>query len=1677
MVTLNKRLARSLVTVIFLTLIQVVAGPILAPTQTSPAANAAFDSSGLILQWDMQNLASWGGSGTTMGDASMNSSTGTLTKAGTSAVPTYTSATTKYMTISGGSTNYNYIQGVDVKSKLSGYATSAASMQNISIFAWVYPTANGIIVDETNADNSWQDSQIEMADGRFSFRVWNSTELIADTSTPLNYWYYVGLTYDITTLTLKAYINGKLVGQLTNLDRSAPWETNSSYGVLYSLGRYDPTNLGSASGGNFRFGALQIYNRAISQASIIANYEYDLYWYGPTVGNPADKTQYVNRSDTLTVTACAGTKSAATCNYKWEVSSDGGTTWSTVGTSSSSYVLPILTLSDNGKKYRVTATDPGAAGDVPEYIRNYAVSTAATLTVQQPPGSDTDTAITLTGSNFAQVATNSSLNATGAITVEAWTYMTSYTSGAWNMILNKENAYELGVYGGYWWYGLQGASWSGVNTGIAYELNAWHHVAFTRAASTNSVNFYLDGALVFTGSADGASTGLINASANPLTIGGRSASVGSATALWNGQIDEVRAFNTVRSATDILSDMHSYISPSTSNLLYYYDFNEGSGTTIYNRLSGATSATDLTLYNSPTFSDLKDVSTSVVTNYTTTTFDRTYLTSTGGWKVPTGVSKLSGLIVAGGGGGGWNSGGGGSGGGFLSLGATAVSGYLNVKVGQGGVGALATDAGQVPTVQPIAGQSSIFGSTSVTGGNPGGVFAVTPAGGAGITTATGTSGAGGNGSSQSGTAASAGSAGLSSSYSGTSVIYSSGGGGGGFASAGGAAGSGAGAGGGSTTQNTGVNALPNRGGGGGASAAHVFAGNGGSGIIIIRWITAAKPTYTAPVTAYLNVGMTETFTTNVAIDSATANLTRTFRWESSTTGAGGSFSLIKQGTGAANAYFAWVPQDTTTTGSNFVYRVIVTDSDTAGLFIVDTSTPVWAVINRALVVSGTSTINKAINVVKNETFTVTYGTSTYNHTLTPTIAGITLDTSTAGSPVIRISDTVTVGTYYETLTVVDSVSATIVTPLVINVVAPPQLSNTSEIVTTGLVFNFDASNSASYNFATGAMSDISGSKKPITTVNANNYSSDNFGIINFPSTSTSGPYAYFNNSVQMTKYAAEAFIRLNGSSVTQHFCPLVSEYTSVAIGFALCIDAGRTFYSGFRSTAGNWTYKRSAASIPMNTWTHLVGTFDGTAIRIYLNSTLVTTYDATNGSSTSGGLTPPVPSTDKVYINRDYAAAAATPGNTSYGFIRLYNIGFTQTEVDQNYNAVKDRFTTAGLNQLNPSQKYGQNQGDTFTVTSGVGTKTTTFSVGDRAGIDWDTTTVTNQVKLSVMESLTVGTYYDTMTVTDSLGQSTSMPMKISISKADTITVTLRNAKTLVYTGFAAASLPDIAITGLVSSDTGTATRLYSAPASAGGAPETYTALVNSSVVPTDVETYTVSAAALTSLTVGSLNNYQGVVYETSTLTITQAKQPYLTVNYFGAIAGSNFTLYSGGGAGSGAVTETVTAGGSGTNCAITGHVLSNSSGAATTSTCNIVVTKAASRNYKVETLTATIYFLSFGISQQTQNGAGSGIGITGINTVTLDTTTAPTITGLSTYTLSLATNSGTFIITGAGFGLVPITVKFWRNKSLTVTSSDGSTLSIPISSITALTPTTGKVMVITANGIAVSIDSLTITP
>ncbi|MEY4290479.1 MAG: hypothetical protein RL130_421, partial [Actinomycetota bacterium] len=1193
------------------------------------------------------------------------------------------------------------------------------------------------------------------------------------------------------------------------------------------------------------------------------------------------------------------------------------------------------------------------------YTITYSSNTGLTTTSEvrtftRGGGSETDTALSLNGTNqYAELteAGTSPLDLTGTLTLSAWVKPNSACPV--NGTIMTKRAYMMYCSGGYWYWMLltDGMNGAGVTTGIPVEANEWHHLSFTKLNSSGNLLFYYDGVLVKT-----IATGVTTIAANdqPFSIGRYGTGM-----YFDGQIDEVRIFNTQRTQAQIQSDMNSYGSITESGLVAYYDFNELTTPKVFNREIASTTATDLTIYNSPSFEDVKIVDTTTLPSYTITKFPRSYLNSYGGWKVPANVTNVSALTIGGGGAGGSRVGGGGGAGGYVYRGKVTLSsgGIETITVGVGGLGKANYAGGD--------GTNSIFGNRMIAiGGGGGGVAnsyggragrsggsggGTGDASGIGTTTQVSTGSADGLGNNGAvgqgggnwsagggGGAGSTGYSGIDGSkpgfggdgkldpVGGSNLCLAAGGGGGVYGASGATRSNPGACASGTTTSGSGTaglligfSATANSGSGGGGAGyvnategSDVAGGNGGSGVIIVRWITALKPAFTQPKLAYLNVGMTESFSVNMTADSSTPNLIRTFRWESSTTGVNGTFSVIKQGTGANNAFFAWVPTNTSTSGSTYAYRVVITDSDTAGLFIVDTSTPVWAIINQPLNVSGSSAVGKAINLSKSETYTITLGTSTYRSSLSPVIPGITLDTRTAGFAVIGIAETVTVGTYYETLTVTDSVSASVTIPLTINVAAAPSLLNSSEIVVNDLLLHFDAGNSQSMITAEGATissnlwKDIAGGAKNAQTSGTFNavacqaptYSEAFGGSATFNGTNQCLWVPYLGSNLR-NSVTVEAWFKTPTTTIPGGVALFGQAYPNSGKNIDFHLGSAASTNTDYRFgmfNGTNWQSNASGYSPVANTWTHLVGTYDGSNIKLYVNGVLtVTTPNTTSISALAGDQ-----SVAGYFIGRRFDGSAYFSG--SIASLRVYDIPLTLSQVQQNFNATKDRFASANFSAF--TQKYGQVQSDTFTVTSGFGSKNTTFTVGDRTGIDWDTRTATSVV-LNIQESLTVGTYLDTATVTDSLGQSTFLPVRVTVSKADTITVTLRNPKVLTYTGLPAALLPDIGFTGLKSSDTATVVRLYSAPASGAGTPETYTALINSSVVPRDVESYTVSLGTI-AFTVGSLSNYEGVTYETSTLQILQADQPELKLPPYGAVVGVPYTFVVEGGAGGGAITE-----------------------------------------------------------------------------------------------------------------------------------------------------------------------------
>lgn len=252
------------------------------------------------------------------------------------------------------------------------------------------------------------------------------------------------------------------------------------------------------------------------------------------------------------------------------------------------------------------------------------------------------------------------------------------------------------------------------------------------------------------------------------------------------------------------------------------------------------------------------------------------------WSVPAGVSTARVLIIGGGGGGGGDEGGGGGAGQFRDLSSQLVSGAIQVTVGAGGQGAGASETDA--SFAALGGGSSSFGALVAFGGGTGGAAVNNSAqtakdgqggdgygsggggsgnesgygrgdggaagtGFAGATPTYSSRGGGGGGAGGAGVDAGAGGAGATSNISGSDLTYAGGGGGGGGNSATGVAPGGtggAGSGGAKSEAPTSASANSGSGGGGGGGVAgngiaQYYGGNGGSGLVIVRFTTPVEP--------------------------------------------------------------------------------------------------------------------------------------------------------------------------------------------------------------------------------------------------------------------------------------------------------------------------------------------------------------------------------------------------------------------------------------------------------------------------------------------------------------------------------------------------------------------------------------------------------------------------------------------------------------------------------------------------------------------------------------------------------------------------------------------------------------------------------------------------------------------
>ncbi len=229
-------------------------------------AHANIVTSGLVARYDAANASSYGGTGNRLNNLA-NTGFATLVNN-----PTYNSSGNPFL-------SFNGVNQYFVTENLTNFFPGALGSKTnaISIFLWVYPTDAGVLVSEQGTatiDNFWYTSFIEITNvignsGTINCGTWSSTGIqFVSTGITLNQWNLIGLTHTGTTLT--GYLNGVSFGT-RNYARWSPF--NHSANEFLTFGSGTTTNMGNGTYSNARFGQMGVYNRAISAAEMLQNYE------------------------------------------------------------------------------------------------------------------------------------------------------------------------------------------------------------------------------------------------------------------------------------------------------------------------------------------------------------------------------------------------------------------------------------------------------------------------------------------------------------------------------------------------------------------------------------------------------------------------------------------------------------------------------------------------------------------------------------------------------------------------------------------------------------------------------------------------------------------------------------------------------------------------------------------------------------------------------------------------------------------------------------------------------------------------------------------------------------------------------------------------------------------------------------------------------------------------------------------------------------------------------------------------------------------------------------------------------------------------------------------------------------------------------------------------------------
>jgi len=212
-----------------------------------------------------------------------------------------------------------------------------------------------------------------------------------------------------------------------------------------------------------------------------------------------------------------------------------------------------------------------------------------------------------------------------------------------------------------------------------------------------------------------------------------------------------------------------------------------------------------------------------------------------------------------------------------------------------------------------------------------------------------------------------------------------------------------------------------------------------------------------------------------------------------------------------------------------------------------------------------------------------------------------------------------------------------------------------------LVLSLDAGNPSSYPGSGTTWTDTV-SNLPFTLYGGVTYNSGDGGYLSFDP--ASNQYAQSSSIAGLTTWTVETWHYYAGTNSGYSPCVLTEVFGGGGINYTLgAINNDTSGLCAGWFNGGSWDYTGTSYNLTPGNWYQIVGTFDGTSVKLYVNNTLVAT-GGFPGSAFGSGY--------GIRLMRRWDDNDYWGGNLA--IVKIYDGALSQASISTNWNTNKSRF-------------------------------------------------------------------------------------------------------------------------------------------------------------------------------------------------------------------------------------------------------------------------------------------------------------------------------------------------------------------------------------------------------------------